>query len=153
MSWKAFHHLCYCYHYRRHKQRQAIYMADDGQAPPLYCKASPALLWGSMYGTEHLDPSGLRKWKATAVRNTLAFLGSLQSAALMEGNCGKQHLFAVWPMVIPLGCCLRRLPLSLLKSAFVLSYATCLLFPGVCNQLLGWTLVQSLQGLLQLCLL
>ncbi|KAL0049504.1 hypothetical protein WJX82_003747 [Trebouxia sp. C0006] len=53
--------------YRRHKQRQAIYMADDGQAPPLYCKASPALLWGSMYGTEHLDPSGLRKWKATAV--------------------------------------------------------------------------------------
>lgn len=42
-------------------------MADDGQAPPLYCKASPALLWGSMYGTEHLDPSGLRKWKATAV--------------------------------------------------------------------------------------
>ncbi|DBA90183.1 TPA: hypothetical protein ACH3X1_003489 [Trebouxia sp. C0004] len=53
--------------YRRHKQRQAIYMADDGQAPPLYCKASPALQWGSMYGTEHLDPSGLRKWKATAV--------------------------------------------------------------------------------------
>ena len=56
-------HIC-----RRHKLRQAIYTADDGEAPPLYSKASPALLWGSMYGTEHLDPSGLRKWKATAVR-------------------------------------------------------------------------------------
>ena len=44
-----------------------MYAADDGQAPPLYSKASPALLWGSMYGTEHLDPSGLHKWKATAV--------------------------------------------------------------------------------------
>ena len=43
-------------------------MADDGQAPPLYCKANLALQWGSLYGTEHLDPSGLRKWKATAVR-------------------------------------------------------------------------------------
>lgn len=52
-------------------------MADDGQAPPLYCKASPALLWGSMYGTEHLDPSGLRKWKATAVHHTSALISKL----------------------------------------------------------------------------
>ena len=52
---------------RKHKQRQAIYEADDGDAPPLYDKVTPALLWGSLYGTEHLDPSGLRKWKSTAV--------------------------------------------------------------------------------------
>ena len=53
---------------RRHKEAEAIYLADDGQAPPLYCKANLALQWGSLYGTEHLDPSGLRKWKSTAVR-------------------------------------------------------------------------------------
>ena len=60
---------------RRHKEAQAIYMADDGQAPPLYCKANLALQWGSLYGTEHLDPSGLRKWKAKAVR--LLFITSM----------------------------------------------------------------------------
>ena len=55
------------YAHRRYKQRQGIYEADDGDAAPLYNKVTPALLWGSMYGTEHLDPSHLRKWKATAV--------------------------------------------------------------------------------------
>lgn len=59
---------------RRYKQRQAIYEADDGEAPPLYNKVTPALLWGSMYGTEHLDPSCLRRWKATAVRLSCASL-------------------------------------------------------------------------------
>jgi len=74
--------------HRRHKQRQAIYMADDGQAPPLYCKASPALQWGSMYGTEHLDPSGLRKWKATAVHVTLLlFLGKSAISCLDGFSC------------------------------------------------------------------
>ena len=59
---------------RRHKRAQAIYMADDGQAPPLYCKAPLALQWGSLYGTDHLDPSGLRKWKATAVSMQACFM-------------------------------------------------------------------------------
>ena len=59
--------ICFVMKRRKFKQRQAMYEADDGDAPPLYNKVSPALLWGSMYGTEHLDPSGLRKWKATAV--------------------------------------------------------------------------------------
>lgn len=56
---------------RRHKQRRAVYEADDGHMPPLYSKIDSTMAdsfaWGTLYGTEHLDPSGLRKWKATAV--------------------------------------------------------------------------------------
>jgi hypothetical protein len=128
----CYHHCSYCYccyychyHYRRHKQRQAIYMADDGQAPPLYCKASPALLWGSMYGTEHLDPSGLRKWKATAVHHTSTFISKQCLLILCNLLCGL------------LSACSSVTSLSL----------------SVCNQLLTWILMQSLQGLFQSCLL
>ncbi|KAK9806814.1 hypothetical protein WJX72_003626 [[Myrmecia] bisecta] len=58
--------------YRKHKERKAIFLADDGSAPHLFLKGLDIYHWGLLYGTERLDPSGLRAWKATAVMNMLA---------------------------------------------------------------------------------
>ncbi|KAK9825158.1 hypothetical protein WJX81_006717 [Elliptochloris bilobata] len=53
--------------YRRAKEREAIYLADDGAAPPLYVRG-PAYPWGALHATEELGPGGaLRAWKAAAV--------------------------------------------------------------------------------------
>ncbi|KAK9854442.1 hypothetical protein WJX84_004440 [Apatococcus fuscideae] len=58
--------------YRQWRQRQAIYMADDGQAPPLYIKVPPETHpWGWWQGTEALEPCEMRRWKATAIMNML----------------------------------------------------------------------------------
>lgn len=52
-------HLC-----RRHKEREAIFLADDGNAPPLYVKGPPGFPWGALHATESLGPgAALRRWK------------------------------------------------------------------------------------------
>ena len=56
---------------RRYKEREAIYLLDDGQAPPLYPRGE-SYPWGTMHGTEALDPSELRRWKSAAVRPLLS---------------------------------------------------------------------------------
>ena len=57
---------------RQWRQRQATYMADDGQAPPLYIKVPPETHpWGWWQGAEGLEPCEMRRWKATAVSLTL----------------------------------------------------------------------------------
>ena len=53
--------------YRRAKEREAIHLADDGAAPPLYVRG-PAYPWGALHATEELGPgAALLAWKATAV--------------------------------------------------------------------------------------
>ena len=50
------------------KQRDAIFAADDGAAPPL-SQRGPALPWGHLGGSEALMPPGLRQVRFPA-RNT-----------------------------------------------------------------------------------
>lgn len=52
---------------RRAKEREAIHLADDGAAPPLYVRG-PAYPWGALHATEELGPgAALAAWKASAV--------------------------------------------------------------------------------------
>ncbi|KAL4420393.1 hypothetical protein ABPG75_010049 [Micractinium tetrahymenae] len=54
--------------YRRWRERQAIFLADTGEAPPLAARGVPSPSpWGPLYGTERLDPARLWSTKATAV--------------------------------------------------------------------------------------
>uniref|UniRef100_A0A7S3QQE6 G-patch domain-containing protein n=1 Tax=Dunaliella tertiolecta TaxID=3047 RepID=A0A7S3QQE6_DUNTE len=77
--------------WRRHKEREAVAMADDGAMPPLYPHHTPAggkdsgqdggagatagvdqgatgaEDYGCTFGTEMLEPGPLRRWKAAAV--------------------------------------------------------------------------------------
>ncbi len=55
---------------RRMKEREAVALTDDGQAAPLYPKG---LSFGGsvLHGTDALDPSPLRRWKAAAVISML----------------------------------------------------------------------------------
>jgi hypothetical protein len=62
---------------RRHKEREAVILADNGLAPPL-CPRQPLRAersagpeYGATYGTECLEPGSLRKWKAAAVMRML----------------------------------------------------------------------------------
>ncbi|CAL8462796.1 g2329 [Coccomyxa elongata] len=58
--------------YRRHKEREAIYWADDGNAPPLYVKGPAGFPWGALHATESLGPGASpRRWKASAVIHML----------------------------------------------------------------------------------
>ena len=45
---------------RKSKERDAIFVADDGSAPPL-SQRGPALSWGHLGGSEGLTPPGLRQ--------------------------------------------------------------------------------------------
>ena len=55
---------------RQQKEREAIFLMDNGQAAPLYPKGD-SYPWGTMHGTEALDLPELRYWKSTAVRPSL----------------------------------------------------------------------------------
>ncbi|KAK9859317.1 hypothetical protein WJX84_011010 [Apatococcus fuscideae] len=86
--------------YRRWRQRQAIYLADDGQAPPLYVKVPEAYPWGAWHGTEGLGSCELRRWKATAVINMLEAKGEeafkkvlqdLQYSASFQNKTGNKN--------------------------------------------------------------
>lgn len=55
---------------RRMKEREAVALTDDGQAAPLYPKGL-AYGGGVLHGTDALDPSPLRRWKAAAVISML----------------------------------------------------------------------------------
>ena len=44
-----------------------MFLADDGQAPPLYVKG-PGHAWGALHGTESLGPGAqIRRWKVRVV--------------------------------------------------------------------------------------
>lgn len=60
---------------RKLKEREAIYLLDDGQAPPLYTKGE-SYPWGTMHSTEALEPSDLRYWKSSAVSTVTSCLHS-----------------------------------------------------------------------------
>eukprot|EP00884_Botryococcus_braunii_P001118 jgi/Botrbrau1/11006/Bobra.101_1s0004.1 len=62
--------------FRRMKEREAVALTDDGQAAPLYPKG-PSYGGGVLHGTDALDPSPLRRWKATAV------------ISMLEKKCGE----------------------------------------------------------------
>ena len=49
---------------RKSKEREAIFAADDGAAPPL-SQRGPALPWGHLGGSEALMPPGLRQVRLT----------------------------------------------------------------------------------------
>lgn len=55
---------------RRMKEREAVALTDDGQAAPLYPKGL-SYGGGVLHGTDALDPSPVRRWKATAVISML----------------------------------------------------------------------------------
>ena len=55
---------CLIWRCRRHKQREAVFLADDGQAPPLYMRGKPAYAWGELHATQRLGPSAhIRRYK------------------------------------------------------------------------------------------
>jgi hypothetical protein len=58
------------------KEREGVALMDDGQAAPLYPKG-PSYGGGVLHGTDALDPSPLRRWKAAAV------------ISMLEKKCGE----------------------------------------------------------------
>jgi hypothetical protein len=52
---------------RRAKEREAVWLADDGAAPPLYMRG-PSYPWGALHATGELGPgASLRRWKARPI--------------------------------------------------------------------------------------
>ncbi|KAG1661347.1 hypothetical protein FOA52_005909 [Chlamydomonas sp. UWO 241] len=62
--------------YRRHKEREAVILADNGLVPPLCPRqygahGAAGAEYGATYGTECLEPGSIRRWKAAAVMRML----------------------------------------------------------------------------------
>ena len=53
---------------RHHKEREAIFLADQGQAPPMYVRGG-GYPWGPLHATEGLGPgAALQRWKVSHPR-------------------------------------------------------------------------------------
>ena len=72
-------YVCHgCHLGRKSKEREAIFAADDGAAPPL-SQRGPALPWGHLGGSEALMPPGLRQVRLPFTSATSAVLESVRN--------------------------------------------------------------------------